>query len=251
MRIIARNQMPKPKPRPRPRRPPVQLSLAARGGPRGGYRAGAGRKPKAPEDRKGHRVRPALAARHPVHVTLKVVPGIESLRRGRCFQELRQAFVRGKDRFGFRLAHFTVQGNHLHLICEAADARALTRGMQGLSIRIARGLNRRLARRGRLFAERYHARVLKTPTEVRRCLIYVYQNTRKHRDGAIDDRDWIDPCTSAAWFDGWTRPRRDLHLHPDGEPPVARSRTWLLSEGWRKLGRLRAGVSPRSSAPPG
>ena len=232
MIIIARNRMP------RRRRPPIQRSLAARGGPRGGYRAGAGRPPKAPEDRKGHRARPILASRYPVHVTLKVVPGIASLRRGRCFQELRRAFVRGKDRFGFRLAHFTVQGNHLHLICEADDARALTRGMQGLSIRMARGLNRRLARSGRLFAERYHARILKTPTEVRRCLVYVYQNARKHAPGGMADGDWVDLCTSAAWFDGWNRPLHDLRVFPDGEVPIVAARSWLLAKGWRRLGAI-------------
>ena len=220
----------------RPRRP-AQLALAARGTGRGGWRAGAGRKAKPEHERRGHRPRPELPVRFPVHVTLKVRPGLASLRRGHCFAVLRRCFARGKDRFGFRLAHFTVQGNHLHLICEAEGKTALTRGMQGLAIRIALGLNRKLELHGSLFAERYHARILRSPTEVRRVLVYVYQNARKHSSGG-QDRDFVDGCTSAAWFKGLRRPVRDMRLVPRGEPPVVQPRGWLLAEGWKKLGGL-------------
>ena len=219
-----------------PRRRPTQLSLAARRSGRGGWRANAGRKAKPEHDRRGHRRRPELAARFPVHVTLKVVQGVESLRRGHCFAVLRRCFARGKDRFGFRLAHFTVQGSHLHLLCEAPDRTALGRGLQGLSIRIARSLNRKLGRKGRLFAERYHQRILRSPTEVRNALVYVYQNSRKHAPRVGQDRDWVDGCTSAAWFKGWRWPIRDMRLRPEGETPVVPGRTWLLSEGWKRAG---------------
>ena len=55
---------------------------------------------------------------------------------------IERALSRGAERFGMRLTHHSVQGNHLHLIVEAKDARALSRGMQGLSIRVAQGMNR-------------------------------------------------------------------------------------------------------------
>jgi REP element-mobilizing transposase RayT len=218
------------------RRQPVQLSLAARRPGRGGWRAGAGRPSKRPGEHRGHRPRPALASRFPVHVTLKVAPGVACLRRASCFRALRACFARGKDRFGFRLAHFTAQSNHLHLICEAPDAKALSRGMQGLAIRIALGLNRTLGRSGRVFTERYHARILRSPTEVRRALVYVYQNSRRHSSAGAKDRDWVDPCTSAAWFTGWRYPIRDMRLGPEGQPPVVPGRGWLLAEGWRLRG---------------
>jgi hypothetical protein len=159
---------------------------------------------------------------------------------------LRACFARGKDRFGFRLAHFTAQSNHLHLICEAQDAAALSRGMQGLAIRIALGLNKTLARSGRVFAERYHARILRSPTEVRRALVYVYQNSRRHAGAGAQDRDWVDPCTSAVWFTGWRYPIRDMRLRCEGEPPVVPAGGWLLAEGWR----LRGGGSIDSSETP-
>ncbi len=213
-----------------------QLGLAARGHGRGGYRDGAGRHAKKPVDRKGHGPRPEHLQRHPVHVTLKTVANGPHLRRGDCFRVLRACFARGKDRFGFRLVHFTVQSNQLHLVCEADDKRALTRGMQGLAIRVARNLNKKLGRRGRLFAERYHARPLQTPTEVRRVLVYVLHNARRHAPGRYTARGWVDPCSSAPWFDGFRHPPREAWARPDGERPVAPPGTWLLRTGWRRAG---------------
>jgi REP element-mobilizing transposase RayT len=173
-----------------------------------------------------------------VHVTLKVLPGVRNLRRGDCFRVLRKCFTLGKDRSGFRLVHFTVQSNHLHLICEAPDKVALARGMQGLAIRIARRLNVRLQRRGRLFAERYHARALKTPTEVRNALVYVLNNTRRHVGGSISACDWVDSCSSAPWFDGWRGRLREPWMKMEGEAPVVAASTWLLESGWRRRGLI-------------
>lgn len=227
------------------RRPPAQLSLAARGR-RGGYRHGAGRKRMEPEDKKGHQPRPALAARFPVHVTLKVRPDVASLRRGASFRVLKMCFRLGKDKFGFRLVHFTAQGNHLHLLVEAKDKVALSRGMQGLAIRIARRLNAKLGRAGKLFAERYHQRILRTPTEVRRALVYVLNNSRRHAPSRRTARTWIDPQSSAPWFEGWRQRPREPWFRPQGEPPVVPPSTWLLQTGWQRVGGLLAAdATPR------
>lgn len=79
---------------------------------------------------------------------------------------LRTAFAAGSERFGFRLRQYSVQSDHRHLVVEGKDRRALSRGMQGLLIRIAKGLNRLWGRRGTVFADRYHDRILRTPREV-------------------------------------------------------------------------------------
>ena len=158
------------------------------------------------------------------------------LRKQDCWEALRAAFVAGKQSArGFRLVHFSVQGNHLHLICEATDKLALSRGMQGLSIRIARRLNRCAGRSGRVFAQRYHSRILRTPTEVRRALAYVLNNYRHHSRDRLQS-DWIDPLSSAPYFEGWrTRPHR--WKLPDGNPTMPPT-TWLLGTGWRRLGLI-------------
>jgi len=117
--------------------------------------------------------------------------GVWNLRTRRCFTALARAFWGGCDRFGFRLVHYSVQGNHLHLLVEVQDRRALSRGMKGLGVRIARGLNRVMRRRGAVLDDRYHEHVLRTPTEVRHARHYLLQNARKHYGLA-----GLDPCAS-------------------------------------------------------
>src|SRR5258706_4594052 len=146
----------------------------------GGTRKGAGRKPKnGVKAGVSHLRRPSLR-KLPVHVTMRVRREVWNLRSKRCFRPIREAFVAGGDRFGFRLNQFSVQGNHIHLIVEAENALALSRGMKGLAVRIAKKLNRVMQRRAAVVADRYHAHILRTPSEVRRALAYVLRNLHKH-----------------------------------------------------------------------
>ena len=71
-------------------------------------------------------------------------------------------------------------GNHVHLIVEAPDRKALARAMKGLGVRIARALNRLMKRSGRVIADRYHAHILKTPSEVRHARNYLTTNAHRH-----------------------------------------------------------------------
>ncbi len=202
---------------------------------RGGARKGAGRKPKGERAGVSHRARAALAARFPVHVTLRLGKGLPGLRNRAAYGVLRGAFAKGSERFGFRLCHYSVMGNHMHLIVEAKDRRALSRGMQGLVIRMARGLNRLWERSGKVFADRYHDQILRTPREVRNALNYVLNNARRH---ALALKWAIDLFASGPWFDGW-RTRQVLMEVPVGvERPTTDPHTWLLEKGWRRSGLL-------------
>jgi REP element-mobilizing transposase RayT len=134
-----------------------------------------------------HRRRPVLKARFPVHVTWRMQRSVWNLRTRRCFTALARAFWGGADRFGFKLVHYSVQGNHLHLLVEAKDERALSRGMNGLGVRVAKGLNRVMRRHGDVLADRYHARILRSPTEARRARSYLLQNARKHYGLRVGD----------------------------------------------------------------
>jgi len=171
-----------------------------------------------------------------------VALGIPNLRTQVCFSAVRRAFRAGRGGESFRVVHFTVQSNHLHLLVEADDKRALSRGLRALSIRIARALNRELRRKGRVFAERYHARDLQSPREVRICVTYVLLNNRRHTCVTPLQREArvaLDPCSSAAMFDGW-RPDVRVVARPPFSEPVDEmrlpARTWLLSIGWQKAG---------------
>ncbi|MBI4878731.1 MAG: transposase [Planctomycetes bacterium] len=216
---------------------------------RGGRRPGAGRKPKGERAGLSHRTREKLAARFPVHVTVRLEQGLPRLRDAKTYRVLKGAFAAGCDRFGFRLAHYSVQTSHLHMICEGKDREALAKGMQGLLIRLAKALNRLWERHGRVFADRYHARILRTPREVRNALCYVLNNARRH--AARLGKALLDPFASGFWFGGWkeTAGRLPRGLSDrDGDPPLARARTWLLGLGWRKRGLISMREVPAARA---
>jgi putative transposase len=205
-------------------RRPLQLSLARKAG-WGGARPGAGRPRMDGESGPAgvpHLRRPALDARQPVHVTLKVRREVWSLRSGRSVRALKRALldVRQRQEQGvaqFAVVHFAILSNHLHLILEAGDRVALSRGMQSLEIRMARALNDSMERSGRVFADRYHAHILKTPTEVGRARRYVLLNASIHEARAGFSFSGPDGLTSAA-MPGFASP----------------ARSWLLAHGWRR-----------------
>ena len=203
----------------------------------GGARRGAGRKPCSPRIRVSHDARPQHSASHPLHLTVRLRDKLPSLRRKGERNAITGAFHAGREHFGFRLTQFSLQSNHLHLLAEAGDRRALSRGMQGLLVRIARALNALWKRRGSVFADRFHARALRTPREVRAALVYVLQNARHHGIQLAS----IDPFSSGAWFDGW---RMKLAFATGLPPILAPPRTWLLVEGWLRHGRIGLEESP-------
>ncbi|MGZ3405513.1 MAG: transposase [Polyangia bacterium] len=174
----------------------------------GGKRKGAGRPPSGARAGMPHVPRAPLAPRFPVHVTWRMSREVWNLRTRRCFRVLSRAMYAGAARFGFRLVHYSVMGNHLHLLVEATDRASLSRGMQGLGIRIARALNRLMHRSGRVVSDRYHAHILKTPSEVQRARHYLLTNAHHHYGHTTDDaftsrRPLVSPRT-------WLL----RHLHP-------------------------------------
>ncbi|HEY3668668.1 MAG TPA: transposase [Polyangiaceae bacterium] len=230
--------------------PPLELPFARQRRGRGGSRPGAGRKPGTARPLVRHRSREPLSAAHPLHVVLR--SRFRPLRSRFVFPTLRQALAKAtRARENFRVIQFSVQNDHLHLIVEAGDKSALSRGMQGLAIRVARAVNRLVSRRGKLWADRFFSRSLGSPRAVKNALGYVLNNFRKHRatGGAR-----IDPYSSAPYFAGFRelrgeRPcdlarRLDLPLVPRGVPPpgaatelpVVRARTWLARVGWQRAG---------------
>ena len=220
-----------------------QTSFTFRG--RGGRRPGAGRKPKGARAGVSHARRPSVSRHQPLHVTLRLARGLPTLRQPALVGAVRDALRAGKERFGLRVVHYSIQRDHVHLIVEATDRRALTRGMHGLDVRIARGINGALGIHGRVLDDRYHARALRTPREVRNVLAYVLLNGRKH--GRVGADAW-DLASSAVAFDGWrgAAPERDVaaevleEIRATRAPPTV----WLLTTGWRRRGLLDPSALP-------
>ena len=236
-------------------RGPRQATLPFhRNGSWGGERPGAGR-PEIPEHkRKGvpHRPRRKLAASRPLHATVRLRQGLLSLRSHRAHRQILRCFSRARERFGFRLIHYSVQSSHLHLVCEAKNRQAMSRGMQGLLIRVAKALNKVWGRKGSVWAERYHEHVLTSPREVRNTLAYVLNNLWRHL-GRVDAEanGTIDPFASGRYFTGW---RAHSGIPPPTDvtaelaAPIAEPHTWLLRTGWRRHGLIRVDEIPRGLA---
>jgi len=210
----------------------------------GGRRKGSGPKPKGERAGVSHRTRKALASRFPAHVTIRLREGLPSLRRVAPHKVLRSAFEKGGERFGMRMVHYSVQKDHLHLIVEARDRASLAKGLQGLFVRIARGLNRLWNRKGSVFADRYHDVILRAPRQVRNALLYVLRNHWKHGETFAGP----DPHSTAPWFDGW-KERLPKKWRGLGSSCAAQARTWLLSKGWRRTGLLSIRTIPGAQPP--
>lgn len=252
----------------------AQLALPlARG--RGGARPGAGR-PRSGKEYVPHRRRPGLSRHEPLLVTVRLVRALPALRSRRPFEIVERAFRAANESGGLRLVHYSVQRDHVHMLVEvrpeevggvavvggvggrrgaaamrAATTRLLTARMRGFGVRMARRLNKLFGRRGRLVAERYHARALRTPREVRNALVYVLGNRRKHlaQAGRGFVGPWIDPFASGVFFDGWRSAPWVMSTYASHDPPpVVSARTHLLRRGWLRHGRIDPEDVPAAAA---
>jgi len=211
-----------------------QLSLVF-GHKHGGWRRGAGRKPKGAQAGIAHRPRVEFVRRSPVFVTQRLAAGLPSLRRLEVLALFRELVTRlASDEFA--LIHWSLLSNHVHLIVEADDSVVLARKLGGLLGEFAKRLNKLWQRSGQVFPERFDARVLTTPLAMRTALVYTLANGRKH--GAWRGRG-PDRLSSGCEFDGWS----DWVAESSSLP---RAKTWLLRVGWRKHGRFSVRVSPRA-----
>jgi REP element-mobilizing transposase RayT len=226
----------------------VQLALAYKrdknGQRRGGRRKGAGRKPRVPgRSSSPHKIRPELDRRHPQHVTVRVVGAVGYLRKPHMFRAIRKALESVIERQDFGIVHFSVQGNHVHLMCEAENRNALAAGMKAFQCSAAEHLNQEVSRergtlrRGQVFADRYHVRPISSVRQLRHCLTYVLNNFRHHglRGPSLFDGK-LDYYSSALLFPGWKeRTTSAIHIPAGYQPPiVSRPRTWLAAEGYKR-----------------
>jgi REP element-mobilizing transposase RayT len=249
-----------------------------------------GRKPKNGK-RAGerHKARPELKPNRPVHVVLRVVDAIRSLRKRHMYKAVREATIaiamrelHDHPENAFRIVHISIQRNHIHLIVEAQHKMALSRGMQAFQISAAKHLNRALSirslrtelgtkwrrdaryrtamrdrRRGTVFPDRFHQEIIMSSKQARHTLAYVLNNWRKHREDRDGDAAmWkVDPFSTGVQFDGWAERAGALTYMPyrDTYQPmfVYFPKTWLLYEGWRKYGLISFDEVPSTSASQG
>jgi REP element-mobilizing transposase RayT len=231
-----------------------QLGLfdSAGKGPRSAKR-GKRRGRKVRSDRIGfaiHRTRPLHEARHPVHITMRRVRLGPNLRAEIVRAAIVAQLHRVKQRNRVRVIHYSIQENHLHLMVEGPDRADLGRQTKVLFSRIAMAVNRVAMRSGKLFVDRHHRHDLTTPTEVRRALVYILFNDRKHLPSAAPK---LDEASSTRWLpatDWLPTARPPPSAHTSDKPPTTRPETWLARVGWRRSGGpLRFNEHPRPALP--
>jgi REP element-mobilizing transposase RayT len=223
-----------------------QLELKGCAG-HGGKRRGAGRPNLS--GTVAHMKREQVNFKIPTHITYRLRPVFPNIRRPVVVSTLKRCCERAK-RFGFHVVHYSIQSNHLHLICEARDNEALARGLQSFASSFAKAIKRLMegwkdvGRRikGSLFHGRYHLRTIKTPTQMKNTLRYVLLN-ESHHTGIIE---YMDRFSSAKVFVHWRRLlgrqvspviAREMRNRPQ-DPAIAGlspPRSWLAREGWMRV----------------
>ena len=200
--------------------------------PRGGHRKGAGRKPKGERAGVSHAARGDVRAHHPQMVTLKFAKGLPNLRANAPMAVITGAFELVNQRAGFGIVHFSVMGDHIHLMLEAVDRPTFDRAMISLNTMLARRLNKLWSRGGDVFPDRFHSQALTGPRRVWYALRYILTNARKH---GLWRRKSGDPFSSINFlyeihFPAYVPPSKG----PTTFPYLTRPTSWLLSKGWRR-----------------
>jgi len=227
---------------------------------RGGKRKGAGRRPNGKRAGSRHEARPMVKAYHALHIVIRVVAAVGNMRRRSMYKAVRDASIVAAIRERFRIVHLSIQRTHIHMLAEAENKQALARGLQGFQISVARNINTMLGpdryrrRRGKVFEDRYHLEVIKTPRQARHAMSYVLNNWRKHREDQSGlAATWlVDPFSSGILFPDWQEmDGRDVMwpIRETYDPlMVRRPQSWLLRDGWKTHGPISARTVPSKRA---
>ncbi len=206
---------------------------------------GAGRPkkrwPKGVKAPASHAKREPFVKGRALHVTLRTLPVARNLRRMDAYRAVRIGARVVLARSGFRLVHFSIQSNHIHLIVEAESRVELSNGVRAFSISVAKSLNAKLGRRGPVFADRYHARAIARPTQMRNAIQYVLTNWLHHRPDHHEIMEEVDPYSSGANFLGWKELRGSRQFVRDDafeRVSLATPLLWLTRDGWRRGGEI-------------
>ena len=198
----------------------------------GGKRKRAGRAKIKPHET-NHTARGLIQSK-PLHLTLRVRGDIPNLRTKQRFHFIQEGLIRS-HLSDFRILHYSIQKNHIHILAEAENGKALERGMKRFTIFLAKKLNRALDRKGSVFAGRFFSRILKTPQQVKNVLKYVLQNAAKH----MGRKFYYDCFSSSHYFRDWNKligfhPKTPLYPQDWFYCDTLRKPTfWLAKTGWK------------------
>ena len=181
-----------------------------------------------------HSSRPELKKGNVAHVTIKLRAGLPSLRSAKPLDVVRTAIGRVNAKGLVRIVEYSVQSNHVHMLVEAGNSADPSRGMASLNTGLGMRLNRLWDRTGQgsVFMERFHLVVISSPSQMRKALNYVLQNSMHHGLRLKT----LDPCSSSPSFGGWKQFQGSKAVARAAAWCVsAKPQTWLLRVGWQKV----------------
>ena len=193
-----------------------------------------------------HKKRERVQSHTPLMITMKLCKGLPSLRTmptHDLWKEVLRALRRARS--DFRVVHYVLMGNHIHMLVEVDSTKSLSSGMISLKTRFARRWNKMLGRKGKVFGDHYHHWLITAPHEARNAIAYVLKNARKH--GIRWFKGIFDPYSSASLFPGWVLPKDALDLLEDValQDVVFEPRTDLLAKDWLMAGsKISARTAP-------
>jgi REP element-mobilizing transposase RayT len=148
-----------------------------------------GRPKKAEEKLKGHRSRPSISGKTPLHITVKLLEFFQYLRNKSIAKAFKKAIICARKQ-GLRIIHYSLQDGHAHIIVEADNNEILSSGMQAFGISFAKNVRKHFFENikdkndatppSQVYKERYYIHILTTPREVKNAIAYVLRNSYRH-----------------------------------------------------------------------
>ena len=98
------------------------------------------------------------------------------LRFGRDRRAWRRWLYEARSRYGLCVLDYAVTANHIHLLVRDQGQGEIAASLQLIEGRTAQAFNRRKARGGAFWEDRYHATAVETGAHLARCVVYIDLN---------------------------------------------------------------------------
>ena len=101
------------------------------------------------------------------------------------FEKYLEICGRYKDQYGFKLYHWVLMNNHVHLLIETKEHGSLSKIMQGLNLAYTIWFNRKSGKVGHLWQDRFKSAVIEKDNYLLACGRYIERNPL--RAGIVKD----------------------------------------------------------------
>ena len=110
------------------------------------------------------------------HITHRCHKQAFLLRFARDRRSWRRWLFEARKRYGLCVLNYIATSNHIHLLVRDRGEGEIARSMQLIAGQTAQAYNRRKARKGAFWEDRYHATAVETGEHLARCLTYIDLN---------------------------------------------------------------------------